>query len=90
MLAEAAKRYEGEVQFLGVDIQDQRPAAVDFIERFGWIYPSVFDPSAGIRDGLGLIGQPHTLVFDARGERVFAWSGEIGERKLHEEIGKVL
>ena len=43
-LATLAKEYEGEVQFLGVDIVDAREPARDFIRRYGWPYPSLFDP----------------------------------------------
>jgi thiol-disulfide isomerase/thioredoxin len=85
-LASVSAKYSGRVQFLGVDIQDQVAPAKEFIERYGWSYPSVFDPTGAIRDGLGMVGQPVTLVFDQKGEQAFVWSGAIPEDVLATEL----
>jgi hypothetical protein len=61
--------YGDRVRFIGVDILDQRASARDFMSEFGWTYPSVYDPSGAIRDGLGLLGQPVTLFYDESEER---------------------
>lgn len=89
-LAQAARDYEGEVQFLGVDIQDNREAAEAFILEFDWPYPSVFDPDGEIRDGLGFVGQPVTFILDAEGERVFEWSGAVSDEQLRTEIERLI
>ena len=89
-LARAARRYGARVQFLGVDILDDRRAAREFIRRFGWTYPSVFDPDGEIRDELGYLGQPITIFYGARGSVVDAWSGPIDERELEERIARIL
>lgn len=89
-LASLAREYEGEVQFLGVDILDNREAARDFILEFDWPYPSVFDPRAAIRDDLGFVGQPVTLVVDRDGEVVFQWSGAVAEEQLRTEIEAIV
>ena len=89
-LAAVAKMRQGEVQFVGVDIQDQVPLARTFIEQYGWIYPSVFDATGAIRDSLGLIGQPDTLVFDAAGRRSFVQSGAITREVLESAISAAL
>ena len=85
-LSKLARETRGKVQFVGIDILDQRTPAVAFIHRYGWIYPSVFDPPGRIRDGLGFIGQPVTAVYDATGKQVFAWSGPISEDVLRTEL----
>ncbi|HEX2031949.1 MAG TPA: TlpA disulfide reductase family protein [Actinomycetota bacterium] len=89
-LAEVSRRFEGQVQFVGVDILDTRPAARDFILQADWPYPSVFDPTGAIRDGLGYVGQPVTIVYDARGTKTFEWVGAVTGDQLREEIRKVL
>lgn len=89
-LATLAREYEGRVQFLGVDILDNREAARDFILEFDWPYPSVFDPQGEIRDSLGFLGQPVTLVVDEAGEVVFEWSGAVAEEQLRSEIEAVI
>jgi cytochrome c biogenesis protein CcmG, thiol:disulfide interchange protein DsbE len=85
-LASLARETKGKVQFLGVDIIDKRPSARAFIHRYGWIYPSVFDPTGSIRDGLGYLGQPVTLVFDRSGHQVFVYSGPVTDDVLRTEL----
>ncbi len=89
-LARVAREFEGHVQFLGVDINDLRAPAQNFIRRFGWPYPSVFDPPGAIRDALGLVGQPHTLVFDATGRRTLAHVGAISAGELRSELRRLV
>lgn len=74
-LAKAHERFGDRVQFLGVDILDAREGARAFIREFGWTYPSVYDPTGSIRDGLGLLGQPWTLLYDTSGAIVERWVG---------------
>jgi cytochrome c biogenesis protein CcmG/thiol:disulfide interchange protein DsbE len=89
-LAIVSKQYAGKVQFLGVDIQDQTVPARAFIEKYGWIYPSVADPTGAIRNGLGLIGVPVTLVFDRNGSVAFTWSGAVTTEILRAELAKLV
>jgi thiol-disulfide isomerase/thioredoxin len=85
-LAAVAKDFQGQVQFLGVDIQDQPGPAKAFISKEGWIYPSVFDPTGAIRDSFGVLGVPHTLFYDANGEHTFTWSGPVRKPILESGI----
>ncbi len=85
-LAKVARATQGKVQFLGVDILDKMTPARAFIHTYGWIYPSVFDPSGAIRDGLGFLGQPVTLVFDQQGKQVWSWSGPVNRDLLTTEL----
>jgi len=89
-LSQAARTYGDRVQFLGVDVLDARPDAVDFIRTAGWSYPSVFDPDGEIRNRLGLLGQPETLFYDASGELVDTHVGAIDVELLDERIGAIL
>ena len=70
-LAATAHQYAGRVQFLGVDVADERTPARAFIRRYGWSYPSVFDPDSKIKDSFGFLGQPVTLLMNDAGTRVF-------------------
>jgi cytochrome c biogenesis protein CcmG, thiol:disulfide interchange protein DsbE len=90
VLADVAEDNQGRVQFLGIDILDDRPSAREFIREYDWPYPSIFDPQGAIRDGLGYVGQPVTLIYDRQGDLVFEWQGTITEDLLRREIGKVL
>jgi thiol-disulfide isomerase/thioredoxin len=89
-LRRASEEFEGRVQFLGVDMLDNRGAAREFIREFGWRYPSVFDPDGEIRNGLGYLGQPITIIYDRRGEVAFDFVGAVDLELLRTEIRKVL
>jgi thiol-disulfide isomerase/thioredoxin len=89
-LAEVSREFEGRVQFVGVDILDDREAARQFILEYDWPYPSVFDPDGEIRDRLGYIGQPVTVVYDRDGDKTFEWVGALNAEILRREIRKVL
>ena len=81
-LSEAAREHEGEVQSVGVNILDEREKAIEFIDEYDWPYPSLFNPSGDIRDGLGFIGQPQTLFYDTAGNLDSTWIGPIPETEL--------
>ena len=89
-LARQARAFDGKVQFLGVDIIDYVQPARAFIRKYGWPYPSVFDPKGAIRDDLGFVGQPVTLVFDASGHMVHTRSGPVPENELREAVEDAL
>jgi cytochrome c biogenesis protein CcmG, thiol:disulfide interchange protein DsbE len=76
-LAEAARAFGRRVQFLGVDVEDNRLDARIFIRDAGWPYPSVFDPPRAVLTGLGYLGPPITLVFDRRGHRIKVFTGPL-------------
>jgi thiol-disulfide isomerase/thioredoxin len=89
-LARVSREFEGRVQFLGVDILDDRRAARDFILAFDWPYPSVFDPDGEIRDRLGYVGQPITVIYGRDGQVALEWTGTVTADLLRAEIRKVL
>jgi cytochrome c biogenesis protein CcmG/thiol:disulfide interchange protein DsbE len=90
LLAAANETYGDRVRFIGVDILDERGSARDFMREYGWTYPSVFDPSGAIRDGLGLLGQPVTLFYDASGELVDTWTGPLTWEALRSRLETIL
>ena len=94
MLAKAARTYGHRIQFLGVDILDDRSGASGFIERYDEPYPSLFDPSGSIRDDQGLVGQPATVFYDADGHRASfsgnPWSGQLTQQALQRGIDQLL
>ena len=71
-----AKRYSGQVAFLGLDSQDSKGNAEHFLRSHPVDYPSVFDKSAAQAASLGG-GQawPTTFFFNAAGQRVYVHVG---------------
>ena len=90
MLAAAHEANGDRVQFVGVDILDARDSARAFMHAYGWTYPSVFDPNASIRDGLGILGQPATLFYDADGHLVQRWLGPLTEDALARNLQDIV
>jgi thiol-disulfide isomerase/thioredoxin len=89
-LASASRTYGSRVQFLGVDILDSRSSARFFMAEFGWTYPSVFDPSAAVRNGLGFVGQPDTVFYDAEGGIAMTWQGPLTPDALQKGLRRIL
>jgi thiol-disulfide isomerase/thioredoxin len=89
-LVEAARRYGHEVQFVGVDVRDERADAGDFLARYHVPYPSVFDPSGDVHDRLGFVGLPDTIFYAADGTIADTWSGPIDGETLGRTINRLV
>jgi cytochrome c biogenesis protein CcmG/thiol:disulfide interchange protein DsbE len=90
--AQSAKAHLDEVAFLGVDIQDDREAAEQFLAEFPVPYPSVFDPDTAAVRSLEWTGvSPTTWLIDERGEVVFMRPGAYPDRdQLEADIDRYL
>jgi thiol-disulfide isomerase/thioredoxin len=90
--AESAEAHLDEVAFLGVDIQDDRAAAEEFLAELPVPYPSVFDQDTAAVASLGWPGtSPTTWLIDERGEIVFQRPGAYANREqLEADIDRYL
>ena len=89
VLAQMSKRYAGKIQFVGVDVADKNAAARDYIQKYGWTYPSVADPTYEIRRGFGLLGQPDTILYDSTGKQVWEAPGAITAASLGSHLSQL-
>ena len=89
-LVEAHREFGDRVQFLGVDILDNRDEAKAFMEEYGMTFPSVFDVPDEIKTSLGQFGQPTTVFFRADGAFEFAYAGPIPENVLHRHLEDIV
>lgn len=79
--AESAEAHADEVAFIGIDIQDDRDAAEDFLEEFPVPYPSIFDEQSEAVTSLDWAGfSPTTWFIDERGKIVFVRNGAYPDR----------
>lgn len=81
-------KYGDRVAFVGIDLQDDRGSAEDFMRELPSGFPSVFDPDGSVTRTLGG-GQasPTTFYLDKNGKRVFAKIGAYANAgKLEEDI----
>jgi cytochrome c biogenesis protein CcmG, thiol:disulfide interchange protein DsbE len=71
-----AKRYRGQVAFLGLDSQDSRGNAEDFLKQYPVEYPSIYDQSAAQAQSIGGgQGWPTTIYINKDGRRTFIRPG---------------
>ncbi|HEX6264031.1 MAG TPA: TlpA disulfide reductase family protein [Actinomycetota bacterium] len=88
-LVAAHDEFGDRVQFLGVDIMDNREDAKVFMEEYGMTFPSVFDVPDVIKTSLGQFGQPTTVFFRADGSFEFAYAGPIEENILAKHLERI-
>jgi cytochrome c biogenesis protein CcmG/thiol:disulfide interchange protein DsbE len=67
MLRRAHAAFGDEVAFVGVDIRDSQPDALEFVDRHGLDYLHVRDEDLTIYDDYGLTGQPESFLIEADG-----------------------
>ena len=73
---EAAKKHGKEIAFLGIDGQDDRESAREFLDKFPVPFPSFFDPDRDITSEIGAtIGYPTTTFYDKSGKIVYTKPG---------------
>jgi cytochrome c biogenesis protein CcmG, thiol:disulfide interchange protein DsbE len=76
-IAALARRYGSRVAIVGIDGGDTRSGARAFLDRYGWRFPIVWDPSNAQYASFGVAGQPTTYLIDARGMLVERFLGPI-------------
>ena len=83
-----AGKYRGRVAFLGVDSQDSRAEALEFLRENPVPFPSFFDPDVKIaREFRGGLAWPTTAFFDRRGMVVKTHAGAYASQaKLEADV----
>jgi cytochrome c biogenesis protein CcmG/thiol:disulfide interchange protein DsbE len=82
---DSAEAHADRIAFLGIDMQDERAAAEDFLAEIPVSYPSIFDPSAEQIASLGgAIVSPTTAYIDEQGEVVGLFQGGYATREMLE------
>ena len=77
ILASAAADLKGQVQFLGVDIEDRDSAALMMMEGFDADFPSVVDNKGEIRRLMAISGPPVTFFVNEFGVIVGRHNGSL-------------
>jgi len=86
-LAAAARRFAGRVAFVGIDYEDQRDDALQFLRQTPVGYPSGFDHSGAVAQRYGLFGVPTTVFVGANGAIVGRYLGEMSQSTLDGLLG---
>jgi cytochrome c biogenesis protein CcmG/thiol:disulfide interchange protein DsbE len=82
MLRRAHRDYGERVEFIGIDIRDDKQDAQQFVTEYGLDYEQVRDEDLSIYEDYGLTGQPETFFIDAAGTIVDHVNGPLFEEDL--------
>ena len=74
-----------DITFVGLDILDERDAAVGFLEEYAWAWPQIADPTQELAGSLGLTGHPAVAALDREGAVVARHIG-VGSRAEWDEL----
>ena len=87
ILSAAQRRLGGSVVFLGIDVADSTPAALDLVRASGVTYPLGVDPDYKVADSLyHLRGLPSTVFIDAKGNVAATVLGQLSPRVLDDRL----
>jgi cytochrome c biogenesis protein CcmG, thiol:disulfide interchange protein DsbE len=74
------------VLFLGLDMQDIRSDARDFLREFGITYPTIRDPGKDVARRYGATGIPETYFISDRGRAVGHVVGVVSVEQLEQGV----
>ena len=90
ILEQASRQYQGQVVFVGVDVQDTSQAASGFLARYGISYPNGMDTTGEISIAYGLTGVPESYFISRDGRIMRKWTGPLVETQLRTFLEELL
>jgi cytochrome c biogenesis protein CcmG/thiol:disulfide interchange protein DsbE len=90
VLEALARRYQGRVAFVGVDVQDTDANARAFLDRYKVAYANGPDPGGEISIAYGMSGVPETYFVSRDGKIVRKWAGPLEEAQLVSFLDELL
>lgn len=90
--SQSAEEHAGEIAFVGIDMEDDRGAAEQFLAEVPLPFPSVDDPSReATRELGGGVVSPSTFFIDEKGEVVQVFQGAYSsQEQLEQDIERHL
>jgi cytochrome c biogenesis protein CcmG/thiol:disulfide interchange protein DsbE len=90
LLTAAHDAYGDQIDFIGVDVQDNQADAKNFIAEFELDFTHYFDRDRSVPELYGGFGTPITFFFDGTGTLVDTHLGVIDERALALGIDEIV
>ena len=78
------------LMFLGINIQDRKEDALNYMQEFDITYPNGPDPAGEIAIDYGVSGLPVTFFINKKGEVVRRWVGAIENSVLISSIEEIM
>lgn len=76
---------DGDVVFLGINMQDKEDAAREFLREFGVTYANGLDGNR-VAIGYGVWGIPETFFLDREGRITYKHVGALGQELIHAKL----
>ena len=86
----AAKRFQGRIAFVGIDVQDLKSAARGFLRHYKVNYVSLRDGTDKTYTAYGLTGVPETYLIDRRGRTIEHAVGRLSAKDLTAMVESLL
>ncbi len=86
LLNKVSRELKGEVDFIGINIEDDSTKALQLMQDFGISYPSVIDRSGDTRAPLTIPGPPVTYFVTSQGVITGRWDGAIPNEKTFNSL----
>jgi cytochrome c biogenesis protein CcmG, thiol:disulfide interchange protein DsbE len=86
----SARAHEGQVVFLGIDVNDFKSDARHFLRKYKVNFPSVRDGGGSTLESYGLTGLPESYFVDARGRVVAHSPGEVSRAELERGVAQAM
>lgn len=86
LLNKVSRELDGEVDFIGINIEDDSTKALQLMQDFGITYPSVIDRSGDTRAPLTIPGPPVTYFVTSQGVIAGRWDGAIPNEKTFNSL----
>lgn len=78
------------IVFIGIDFQDDRTQALNFLRTYGITYPNVVDGSGSTAINYGLTGIPETFFLNRQGVIVSKLIGEMTQQAFQNNLQGIL
>lgn len=88
-LSALARKYQRQVQFLGIIFQDTEPQVRAYIKEFNVPYPNAWDPKQEAANTYGITGVPETYFIDSQGRLRGKWIGAINAETLESFLSQL-
>lgn len=84
-LNELAKKYPEDLVIVGINVDNERTAAMKFLEKYPASFPLVFDPKGVLAKEYKLEGMPSSVILDRDGKVAHRHVGFRAEKKAEYE-----
>lgn len=90
LLNTAFEMYGDQIEFIGIDVQDDQSNAKAFLEEYGLQFGHFFDRDREVANHYGGIGTPITFFFGPGGELISTHNGIVDDRTLALNIDELM